>query len=127
MKTLILYYTNFGYFTGSCIIIPLTPIPTANKTGGNSKGIVSLNSAFEESQQSIICLLRKKIPKHASKLSPAHGTIYRIPGGFLYAVTVTRYLKRVTERIFTISTVVFIKTSQTLSFIFSITRQQKNF
>jgi hypothetical protein len=38
MKTL----TNSGYFTGSCIRIP----PPPNETGGNSKGIVSPNSAF---------------------------------------------------------------------------------
>jgi hypothetical protein len=39
MKTL----TNSGYITGSFIRIP----PTPNETGGNSKGIVSLGSAFE--------------------------------------------------------------------------------
>jgi hypothetical protein len=48
------------------------------ETGGNSKGIVSLNSAFENIS-----------------------TVYRIIGGFLYAATSS--LKRVTGKIFTIS------------------------
>jgi hypothetical protein len=65
----------------------------------------------------------KVIMKHASKSSMAFGIVYRIIGGFLYAATSS--LKRVSGRIFTISSV-FIEASQNLSFIFSITRQQKN-
>jgi hypothetical protein len=37
--------TNSRYFTGSRIRIP--PTLTPNETGGNSKGIGSLNSTFE--------------------------------------------------------------------------------
>jgi hypothetical protein len=47
------------------------------------------------------CIKGTVIPKHASKSSPAYGTVYRIIGGFLYAATSS--LKRVTGRIFTIS------------------------
>jgi hypothetical protein len=58
--------------------------------------------------------------------TPAYGTIYRITGGFLYAPTSN--LKRVTYwNDFQNYKVFSKKQAKTLSFIFSITRQQKIF
>jgi hypothetical protein len=48
------------------------PHPTPQRDWRQLKGIVSLNSAFENESQ-----------KHASKSFPAYGTVYRIIGGSL--------------------------------------------
>jgi hypothetical protein len=49
-----------------------------NKTGGNSKGIVKLNSFLEKPTFNSPPDFSKILPKQASKSSSAYGTIYRI-------------------------------------------------
>jgi hypothetical protein len=51
--------TNSGDFTGSLIRIPPPPPPPPppNKNGGNSQGIVNLNSSFEKANSPIISLV----------------------------------------------------------------------
>jgi hypothetical protein len=94
--------TNSGNFTGSHIRI--------SNSGGTSKRIGNLNSAFEKADSQSCACDFEKYGKYRNPLqnllkfspsSPAYGTIYRIAGGFLNAAK--SILKRVSVRIFKIS------------------------
>jgi hypothetical protein len=107
MRTL----TNSGYLTGSRIRI--------SNSGGTSKGFGNLNEAFEKAdRQSSAHVILKPASKflNFSPSSPANGTMYRIPGGFLNAAT--SILKVVSVRIFKISKC-FHGSKQKLEFPFS--------
>jgi hypothetical protein len=93
MKTL----TNYGDFTGSRINFP----PPPNKTVGNSKRTMKLNSPFEKATINHSPVILKSNTKARFKIISGLRNNLQITCGFLYAATSN--LKRVTVRIFTIN------------------------
>ncbi len=87
--------TNYGYFTGSRIP---PPPPPPNETGGNSKRIVSLNSAFDNADSNHPPVMKSNTVTRFKIISGLRNSLQnhrRVP--------VCRGLKRVNGRIFTIS------------------------